>query len=124
MTQRNIIALIAIVVLLGIGAVVYLQRNASAPDATQANDYKSSFVDNCLKQANAAAMQQGTALNEEQKRVYQQICGCVADRTLKQFSQAQLSQLSQNLNDPATIGQLKEFLQSCAAETKMPATNP
>lgn len=123
MTRRNLILLVIIVVIaIGAGDFVFFkQRQHTTIDPVT---YKAGFVDNCLKQANAAAMQQGNAFNEEQKRVLQQVCGCGADRTLEKFTPADVAAFQANPSDPSMLSRIKDIMQSCAAEAKMPAANP
>ncbi|HVJ43962.1 MAG TPA: hypothetical protein VM639_20840 [Dongiaceae bacterium] len=118
-----IIALAIVIVAAGaIGWFTY-QREAAQP-AIDAAAYKSVFLDNCLKQANTAALQQGKSYNEEQKRILQQVCSCGADRTLQQFTPQDIAAFQANPNDGAMLERIKGIMQSCATATVMPATNP
>ena len=125
MTRRSWILLVIVVVAVGAAALFFFNRQQQAKQqAVDPAAYKSWFVDNCLKQANAVAMQQGNAFNEEQKRVLQQVCGCSADRILQKFSPADIATSQSNPSDPTVLAPIKEIMQSCATETNMPATNP
>jgi hypothetical protein len=132
MTRRNWLLLVVLAVVLGLVAIVnYSRQQPVTPtpattdyDRAFTDSYKSAFVENCLRQANAVALQQSKAFNEEQKRVLQQVCGCGADRTIEKFTKDELKTFSENLNDPVMLGRMKEIMQNCATETKMPASNP
>jgi uncharacterized membrane protein YebE (DUF533 family) len=118
----GIAAVVVIACIAGVIWTVY-QRNP-VPPAINAADYKKGFVENCLQQANAAAMQQGSSYNEEQKRILQQVCSCGADRTLQQFTPQDIAAFQANPNDAAMLDRIKGIMQSCATATSMPATNP
>jgi hypothetical protein len=125
MTRRNWILLVIVVVAFCVAAVISFTRQQQATEQTvDPAVYKSGFVDNCLKQANNVAMQQGDAFNEEQKRVLLQVCGCGADRTLQTFTPADIKAFLANPSDPTMLGRIKEIMQTCATQTNMPATNP
>jgi hypothetical protein len=125
MTRRSWSLLVIVVVAFCVAAVVsFTWQQQAAQQAVDPAAYKSIFVDNCLKQANNVAMQQGNAFNEEQKRVLQQVCGCGADETLKTFAPADIKAFLANPSDPAMLGRIKETMQTCATQTNMPATNP
>jgi hypothetical protein len=125
MTRRNWILLVIAIVACGAAAMFYVNRqHQPVQQAVDPVAYKAWFVDSCLKQANAVAMQQGNAFNEEQKRVLQQVCGCSADKILQKFSPADIATSQANPSDPAVLGPIKEIMQSCATETNMPATTP
>lgn len=118
-----IVAVVIVVVAAGaIGWFTY--RQEAAQPSIDAAAYKSGFVDNCLKQANAAALQQGKSYNEEQKRILQQVCSCGADRTLQQFTPQDIAAFQANPNDGTMLERIKGIMQSCATATDMPATNP
>ncbi|HEX9448341.1 MAG TPA: hypothetical protein VF920_10175 [Dongiaceae bacterium] len=123
MTRRNWLLIVVLGAVLALVAIVSYTRQQVLPPAIDAAGYKAGFIDNCLKQANAVALQQSKAFNEEQKRVLQQICGCGADRTLEKFTQAEINAFQANPNDPAMLSRIKEIMQTCATETKMPTTN-
>ena len=124
MTRRGWGLLVIVVVAVCAAAVIAFMRQQQAAQSVDPASYKSGFVDNCLKQANDVAMQQGNAFNEEQKRVLQQVCGCRADRTLQTFSTDDLKAFIANPGDPALLGRIKDIMQTCATQTNMPATNP
>lgn len=125
MTRRNWLLLAVLVAVLGIVAIVNFshQQQAAQPGVDMAA-YKAAFVEAYLKQANDAALQQNKPFNEEQKRALRSICSCAADRLVTEFSTAELIAYQANPTDPAKLARVKEFLQSCAAQTTMPATNP
>lgn len=108
------------VVIIAAGIFWFIQHQQAA----QPTDYKSALVDSCLKKANDAALQHGTAYNEEQKRVLLQICGCVADQTAQQFTPAEVSAFAANPNDASMLERIKGIMQGCAATAKIPAANP
>jgi hypothetical protein len=122
MTRRNWLLLVVLAAVLGLVAIVSLTRQEAVSPVTVAANYKADFVDNCLKQANAVALQKGKPYNEEQKRVLQQVCSCGADRTLEKMSPAEINSFQTNPGDPALLGRVTEIMQSCATETKMPTT--
>lgn len=126
MTRRNWLLLVIVVVAIGAAAVLsFTRQQQAAQQKTDPAAYKTWFVENyCLKQANDAAVQQGAAFNEEQKRVLQQVCGCGADRTLQKFTPAEIVAFQANPGEPTMLSRIKEIMQACATETNMPATNP
>jgi hypothetical protein len=125
MTRRNWLLLAIVIAAFCVAAIFSFTRQQQAARQTvDAAAYKSAFVENCLKQANNVAMQQGNAFNEEQKRVLQQVCGCGADRSLEKFSATDILAFQANPSDPTMLNRLKEIMQTCATQTNMPTTNP
>lgn len=123
--NRVWIGIAAVVLLACLGAIAWsLYLRTAAPTAIDPVAYKTGFVENCLQQANAAAMQQGKSYNEEQKRILQQVCGCGADRTLQQFTPQDIATFQANPGDETMLNRIKGIMQSCAAATSMPAANP
>lgn len=119
-----VVVAVAIVVVAA-GAIGWFTYRQEAPQPSiDAAAYKSGFLDNCLKQANTAALQQGKSYNEEQKRILQQVCSCGADRTLQQFTPQEIAAFQANPNDGVMLERIKGIMQGCASATTMPATNP
>jgi len=114
----------AVVLIICVAAVVWsVYQRGATPATIDPATYKAGFVENCLQQANAAAMQQGKSYNEEQKRILQQVCSCGADRTLQQFTPQDIAAFQANPGDETMLNRIKGIMQSCAAATSMPATN-
>jgi hypothetical protein len=120
------VGLAALIVVVGAAAIFWFTQHqgATEPAVEGPEAYKTGFVENCLKQANAAALQQGKPYNEEQKRILQQVCGCGADRTLQQFTPQDIAAFKANPNDETMLNRIKGIMQGCATATQMPATNP
>ncbi|HWT98207.1 MAG TPA: hypothetical protein VN229_11355 [Terriglobales bacterium] len=115
----------AIVLIICVAAIIWSVNQRGSSEATiDPAAYKTGFVENCLQQANAAAMAQGKSYNEEQKRILQQVCSCGADRTLQQFTPEDVAAFKANPGDEAMLNRIKGIMQSCAAATSMPANNP